>query len=142
MSGSIVRILGPNLRSRLTFWTGYMPRRRPHYAQANSGCYPCSNHRWLRRCSRRPVGRSHIAKVTSRIIRMDMHRLMAVSILAAGAMTTTGTAGTVVVPTMGIGATLAEDGMDMVAEIGPAVATAVPDMAVVTAAATVDNGHT
>jgi hypothetical protein len=29
--------------------------------------------------------------------------------------------------------------MDMVAEIGPAVATAVPDMAVVTAAATVDN---
>jgi hypothetical protein len=73
---------------------------------------------------------------------MDMHRLMAVSILAAGAMTTTGTAGTVVVPTMGIGATLAEDGMDMVAEIGPVVATAVPDMAVVTAAATVDNGHT
>ncbi|WP_346771467.1 hypothetical protein [Caballeronia mineralivorans] len=57
-------------------------------------------------------------------------------------MTTTGTAGTVVVPTMGIGATLAEDGMDMVAEIGPVVATAVPDMAVVTAAATVDNGHT
>jgi hypothetical protein len=69
---------------------------------------------------------------------MDMLRLMGLSILAAaGAMTTTGAAGTVVVTTMGIGAPLAEDGM--VVELGPAVATAVPDMAVVTVAATVNN---
>jgi hypothetical protein len=69
---------------------------------------------------------------------MDMLRVMGISILAeAGAMNTMGASGMVVVSTMGIGATPAEDGTDMVAQPGPAVATAVPVMAAVTVVVTV-----
>jgi hypothetical protein len=77
--------------------------------------------------------RSPMAKITSRIIRMDMLRVTGVSILAAsGAMNTMGASGMVAVTTMGIGSTPAEEGTDMAAELGWVVATA--GMAAVTAA--------
>ena len=83
--------------------------------------------------------RSPMAKITSRIIRMDMLRVMGVSILAAaGAMNTMGASGVVMLWTMEIGATTVEDGTDMVAEPGPTVATAVTGMAVVTVVAVVN----
>jgi len=79
--------------------------------------------------------RSPMAKITSRIIRMDMLRVTGVSILAAsGAMNTMGASGMVAVTTMGIGSTPAEEGTDMAAELGWVVATA--GMAAVTAAVT------
>jgi len=70
---------------------------------------------------------------------MDMLRVMGVSILAAaGTMNTMGASGVVMLWTMEIGATTAEDGTDMVAEPGPTVATAVTGMAVVTVVAVVN----
>jgi hypothetical protein len=49
-------------------------------------------------------------------------------------MNTMGASGMVMVTTMGVGSTPAEEGTDMAAELGWGVATAVPGMAAVTAA--------
>jgi hypothetical protein len=57
---------------------------------------------------------------------------------AAGAMNTMGVSGGVVLQAMEIGATTAEDGTDMAAGPGPAVAMVVPGMAVVTVVAIVN----
>jgi hypothetical protein len=53
-------------------------------------------------------------------------------------MNTMGASGMVMVTTMGVGSTPAEEGTDMAAELGWGVATAVPGMAAGMAAATVN----